>query len=298
MQNLLVLIMSGRWRATLMVALSAVIALLFLPLSSPFSYIGGAIVVLVTLRHGAEALTVILGASALLALVGYLLFGQVVAILMTGLSLWIPVYILARVLRASVSLGLTVLVTSLIALAGLLVSYALMDNPAAWWEQRLLPLWEQGQFGDPALLKQISLYMMGLMLTAWQGGLLLCVLLGRWWQSRLYNPGGFQQEFYQLRLNQWSSWLVFALFAAAAWLDESWTHLVDQALIIMVVPYLLLGLSIIHALIAKMKLRRGWLVGVYVLSFILPMQFTMLVMLLALTDAWIDYRERVPSASA
>jgi len=45
----------------------------------------------------------------------------------------------------------------------------------------------------------------------------ICLLmLARWWQAVLYNPGGFQQEFHQFKLQPAIAMMLMVLFLAAS----------------------------------------------------------------------------------
>ena len=65
-----------------------------------------------------------------------------------------------------------------------------------------------------------------------------------------------------------------------------------QLAMIMLVPYLLVGLAVIHTLLRRKGRGGGWLVAVYVLLAIVP-QATLLLAAGGLMDTWIDFRRRL-----
>ena len=118
--------------------------------------------------------------------------------------------------------------------------------------------------------------------------IIMCLLLARWWQSVLYNPGGFKTEFHQLRLEQrFSILLAGFILAAIAGVPplSSW-------LVIMSIAPLLSGMALMHYFVAYRKLGFSWLVMAYLLAlFVSPM-----VIFLGLIDGIINFRKRISGA--
>jgi len=52
------------------------------------------------------------------------------------------------------------------------------------------------------------------------------------------------------------------------------------------------GMAVIHALITARKLPRGWLIAAYVLLLLVSPESVLVVGLIGMTDAWLDYRKR------
>jgi len=91
----------------------------------------------------------------------------------------------------------------------------------------------------------------------------ICLVLGRWWQAMLYNPGGFKSEFHQLRLGAGSAAILVAGVVAcnvASQEFSSWVGLLG-------IPLLLGGLALVHYTVAFYQLGGHWLVIFYVVLF-------------------------------
>ena len=112
-----------------------------------------------------------------------------------------------------------------------------------------------------------------------------CLVLARWWQAALYNPGGFKTEFHQLRLEPGFAVLLAGFILAAL----TGVPPLSSWLAIMCIPPLLGGLALLHYLVAWKKLGFSWIVMVYLLAlFISPV-----VILLGLADSIVNFRKRI-----
>lgn len=91
----------------------------------------------------------------------------------------------------------------------------------------------------------------------------ICLVLGRWWQAMLYNPGGFKSEFHQLRLGVGSGAILVAgvvVCNVASQEFSSWVGLLG-------LPLLLGGLALVHYSVTFYQLGSHWLVIFYVVLF-------------------------------
>ncbi|MGA1741120.1 MAG: hypothetical protein ACO4AC_02990 [Pseudohongiellaceae bacterium] len=115
-----------------------------------------------------------------------------------------------------------------------------------------------------------------------------CLVLARWWQAALYNPGGFKTEFHQLRLEPGFAVLLAGFILATL----TGVPPLSSWLAIMCIPPLLGGLALLHYLVAWKKLGFSWIVMVYLLAlFISPV-----VILLGLADSIVNFRKRITGA--
>ncbi len=116
---------------------------------------------------------------------------------------------------------------------------------------------------------------------------MLALLLGRWWQALLYNPGGLQQEMHNLRMP-------LPLAAAGMLL---WIYcLVSEHFVfwgaVAAFPIMVAGICLIHWLVAQRGWGRGPLVALYVMLIIAALPLAGFLCGLALIDSWIDIRAR------
>lgn len=283
MRGLAEYIMRGSKQATLVVALAAAIPLLF--------WISAAALALVILRRGLnDALSVLIWGvlpalawavmgdpTPLLVIVG----SAGLAVILRESGQWSKVMLLTVPLGVAYALLLlTVHNEQLMALAGQI--------------REMLPQMLSGaQNGvDTAVLARLEALLVPIL-----GGLLgavhvlmvlVCLMLGRAWQARLYNPGGFRDEFHALRLSP----LVAGGLLLLTLLGPQWTQLALLSPVASV-PLLIAGLALVHGVVGIKNLGTVWLVAFYVL-FVFMAQFAYpLVMFLAFVDSLFDFRSRM-----
>jgi hypothetical protein len=131
--------------------------------------------------------------------------------------------------------------------------------------------------------------LLGVIVASYLGTVLSSLALSRWWQSMLYNPGGFRAEFHGLRLPP--------LFAAAGLivlvLANSLPGEMVRWLPVMITPFMMAGMALVHGTVAKRSLSRSWLIAFYTGMFIAGPYLIALLIMLAVADSFIDIRHRL-----
>jgi hypothetical protein len=301
MKALAAYIVSGRWQAVLVAVISGVLTILVPPFGGVLNYLAAAVVALVTLHVGVLAGLQIMAIAAAIILLFYQLLGvQAVLALVLVLMLWLPCWMTAAVLQQTNSLAQAMKTATLFGVCLLLLVFGVYGNPAAWWMEQLqqveATLTEAGisfpALADMQLLQQVSGLMTGVVFASLVIGVIASLLLARWWQSVLVHPGAFRDEFYALRLGNMNGLVTLGIMLIARFTDGTVSEFGAQLAMIMLVPYLLVGLAVIHALLKRKGRGGGWLVAVYVLLAIVP-QAALLLAAGGLLDTWIDFRRRL-----
>ena len=305
MRALAGIIVAGPLQAVLVVALFTVLSFLAPPLTSILSYAGAAGLALYSLHVGARSgAIVLLGAMLVTGLLTEMLVHQGMTIAVTSLLLWFPVWLIAVVLRETRSLAMAMLALSALAMAGILLVFLWFGDPSQWWLERLSGLInsladqpeieiDTGSLHEFA--EQVAPFMTGSLAAGLSFAALTCLMLGRWWQSLMVKPGALRKEFYALRLNRMLSLLAVGIFALAALKFGSVSALALQWSLVVLVPFLFVGLAVVHATLANLKAARIWLIIIYILMSLLP-QAMMLVIVTGLLDPWLDLRRRTEKA--
>ncbi|PLW68621.1 hypothetical protein [Pseudohalioglobus lutimaris] len=253
-----------------------------------FCWISAAILALVTLRKGVGA-----GAQLLL----WALLPSGVLLYTVGdsgpLSLLVGTAALAVVLRISVSLPLAVLASIAV---GVISGLALMSFGGQYLEQMValfgefLASMEQqlSQGGEPVELARPTAAQIAGMMGAGTGATaVLCLMLGRYWQAALYNPGGFSSEF---RLLRYTPAVATAMAMAAVALSALGMEYRTWA-VIALLPLSFAGLALVHARVHWKGQGTGWLVGFY-LAWLLLDPIKLMVVFAAIADSWFNFRQR------
>ena len=119
-------------------------------------------------------------------------------------------------------------------------------------------------------------------------GATAALLLARWLQARLYNPGGFRREFHSLRLMP----AVAAALALILLLGQSY----PQARLVLpcvVVPMLMAGLALVHGVLGA-KPNNGPMLVFFYVGLILTSWFGMMILVsAAVIDSFVDIRNRI-----
>ena len=300
-------VVAGPLQAILVIASFTVLSFLAPPLTSILSYGGAAALALYSLHAGARfGAVVLLAAMLVTGLLTEMLLHQGLTIAVTSLLLWILVWLAAVVLRETRSLAMGMLVLSALAMVGLVLIFVWFGDPTQLWLEHLRELINT-LAAQPELqidtdkwmrfAEQVAPFMTGSLAAGLSFAALACLMLGRWWQSLIVKPGALRKEFYALRLNRMLSLLAVAIFAVAALRFGSVSALALQWSLVVMVPFLFVGLAVVHATLANLKAGRMWLIIIYVLMSLLP-QVMMLVVVTGLLDPWLDLRRRTEKSAA
>jgi len=268
--------MSGRRQAILAATLLGILPLL--------NFLSAPIVALVCLRHGKSEAMIVL-AWALIPAIAWAMAGDMIPLLtLLGGAL------LAGVLRSTGSWEFALLTAIGVGIAAQLALVVqpgfvelmqqqidlVMANPELQSQVNVLPAEQMQQ-----LLKMF--YGMMLMLLS-----VSVLMLARYWQAGLYNPGGFRQEFHQLRL----SWKTSAVLCLLFVLTTFGTPMLQPFSILFVLPLLIGGVALVHGIAGLKK----WPIAVMAIFYVAMMSpvMTQVLVLAAIADSWVDFRSRVP----
>ncbi|ROM80759.1 MULTISPECIES: YybS family protein [Pseudomonas] len=282
-------IMRGRVQATLVVAGSAALPLLF--------WLSAAAGCLVLLRRGSDALSV-LGIGLLSALVSWHFLKDPTTLLVLIGACSLALILRAghtwnRVLLCSVAVGLLCAVS-----LGTVFS-SIIESLAQTFKD-VLPLamggvYETFSADQKAFVTAMTAPLMIISIaSSLQIFSVLCLMLGRYWQASLYNPGGFGREFRAVRFPKGVALSLLAVMCVAPFFGL-------HALILLPlcsVPLIFAGLALVHGLVAQKRLASFWLVGMYVTLFPFMHLLGPLLVVLAIVDSLIDFRGRMASKDA
>ena len=273
MRGLAEYVMVGRRQAIIIVLLCGFFPLLY--------FLSAAVVGLVTLRRGQQEGLLVLLWSLLPAGTLWSLGDSSPVFLMLG------TYVLALVLRRTESWQLVILLA--IGL-GLLTQASLLIQPEYRAQvEQVVNEGLQAQLNQAGQAEYTAEQVVDLLLSfygAYHAFMVtICMMISRSWQAKLYNPGGFRQEFHLLRFDPRVMILLLGLILAGL-LD---IPPLDGLLPLFSVAPMIAGLAIAHWIVAKKKLGTPWLVLCYLTLFMMAPA----IILLGLADSVLDLRRRL-----
>lgn len=219
-------------------------------------------------------------------------------------------WVFAVMLRRHVNWSLILQIAALLGVLVVSVIHLAFPEVADWWGRELQSYYAQSQalggllktsgISTEKQIETISItkeYLTGLVTVIILFNAILQLIVARWWQSLIFNPGGLRRELQNIRLSQ----LAGVLFLASLILSSLGNKV---ALDIMPIVYMLFGaagLSLAHFMIRQMNSPTAWfwLSLLYVLLFfsLVFSQLTVVVLIavFAFADIWLDLRKRAKS---
>ncbi len=287
-------ILKGQSQAALVAATLAILGLI-LP---PAAWISAAAIVLVTLVHGPQRGLITTAMSSLgAALFAYLIFATPQVAVVFVLLAWLPAWLMAVVLRQTVSLAYSLQILTVVSLFAVVLIYMLYPNFGELWREPLdlmvNQLAEQSDEFSLVELKQtedwVIDFLPGLFASSIMFGTMLSLFLGRWWQAVFYNPGGFAKEFQSLNLGKVSALCAIALIFIAIVVDSIFTVALVTVVLVL---YSIQALSLLHAVIRIREMSATWIFVLYLTMFFIP-HLLLLIIMVCFVDPWLDIRQRI-----
>ena len=288
-------ILKGPNQAALVAATMAILGILL----APALWLSAAAIALVTLvqdyRQGMKVMGFAAVGSALFAA---LIFSSPLVVVYFVLMAWLPAWLAATVLKQTVSLAASLQFIAALSFLAVIVLYVVFPGFGEYWREPLdllaQQLTEQSQ-GQLSLeeLQQAEEWVIklipGLMASSILFGTMISLFLARWWQALVLNPGGFGREFQSLNLGKGSALIAAGIVTASVLVGSEPVY---AMLLLILALYLTQGLSIVHAVFARRPLNVVWLYVLYIAMIFVP-HIVALLVLVGITDAWIDFRRRL-----
>lgn len=245
------------------------------------------IVALVCLRHGAAAGAMIL-LWTLLPIGGafYFVGDPTPAFALIG------TFLIASLLRQTLSWELVLITAVVLAAIGTLV----FELVAAGLLDQFVEFYLEYQASVDASVvipaEDVRTLLLGFIALGQAYAMLVMLILARWCQSMLYNPGGFRQEFHRLKLSPMISAGLLALMMVCYLFSEQ----VGFLLPLVMVPMVFAALGLVHWMMATKELSGHWVAMFYVSLVLLFQLIYPLLASLALMDSWLNLRERIETS--
>ena len=290
-------VMKGRMQAVIAALLFAAFGLVLTPLM----LFSSAVIILTVLRQGWLEGTLVIVASLAVFGLGALMSAMPAGMLLVGLMVWLPAALLGGVLGMTGSLRITIEVAALLAAGIVVLQYGLVGDPAAFWAaglndvlQRIDP--EALSASSAAQLQQsvelVAGWMAGGVAAVWLLGSIASLVLARHWSALIDQPGAFGAEFRRLRFGRWALLIVPLLLIVGVLASGGEPTLIGQLYLVGMLLFMVQGISLVHGLVTDFGASRAWLIGMYLLLFLLAPQAVPLLAVAGYVDGWLDFRGR------
>ncbi|WP_319379640.1 DUF2232 domain-containing protein [Thiomicrorhabdus sp.] len=283
--------MKGPFQAGIAVVLLSALSIWFTPLG----LLVGAVIALVTLRVSeVEGLKTLIWGLLTQLIIVMGLTGNYWPAIIAVLEFMLPVWIISAVLKKTGSLALALQTSMVMVGLGVIGFHLTVADPTEWWtelfQQSLLPLLQESGVTYPQdtmneLVQMVTMLLGVFALTLWFS----IVLIARWWQSQIYFPGRFSQDYYELRLPKSTAYVAIVL--AILGLIGAGHGLIYDLSGVVIAGLMFQGLAIAHNTVNKRQASVAWLFALYVLLFLLP-QTMLILATIGLIDTWMDFRNR------
>lgn len=120
-------------------------------------------------------------------------------------------------------------------------------------------------------------------------GMIVLLILARWWQTTLFSPGLLQIEFTEIRISQVGAGLLIIASIGLIW-QPSW--LVDLYPMLLF-PFMVGGLSIIHRLVMTRREMTLIIVIVYIALLLLTFFTVIFLAIIGFIDSFYNFRKRL-----
>ena len=151
-------------------------------------------------------------------------------------------------------------------------------------------MFETMQSSDAPVASVISEpLVLGLVAVILAVGCVMSLMIARWWQSAVYNPGGFQEEFHGFTISSKVAVILLATFLIGRLIPEGYQLWADLALL----PFLIAGIALFHSTVKLFGLGSQWVAFLYVGLIFMGKPVTLVLVGLGLAESLIDLRSRL-----
>ncbi len=279
-------IMLGRFHAIGMAAVFGGLSLIFLPLACLSAATAG----LVGLRKGWwDSLVVVLVTSGTTLVAASMITSKPGMTFPLVFTLLIPVFVCAQVLRATESQGSVLVLVGIFAAMFVAGMHVLFGDVVTWWQDWLseaikgvkgATLEGFEREGTLRLMNGLVALMFGVLC-------MVSVLISRWWQSLLYHPGGFAQEFRSLRLPIVLLPVTIIVLLLASSISQ--IFLADLFMVAVMI-YFFQGLAVMHGVLAKHSASGWWIAPIYLGLMLMPQYLLTGLALVGAADTIVRFR--------
>lgn len=287
MRELVKFILHGRFRGMIIAGLLGGAAQVLMPLSLMSSAIAG---LLVLTRSEREGFVELLGITAIILLLNQFVqnkpgFDIPVTLLLLG-----PVFICTTILRITQAQGIAIAGAAIFAALFAIAVQVYSGDAVSWWGEWLKVVVQGVEGADYQGFEENGTLrlMNGLIALILCLAVIISLLLARWLQAKVYNPGGFAKEFQVLQIPGQVTAIVVVLIMIFAVLQS---QLMYDLMIVFTLMYFFQGFAILHHNNNKKGYSTAYILPPYLLLIFIPQYVFVGMACVGISDLFINYRK-------
>jgi hypothetical protein len=266
------------------------------------------IAALITLRKGSREGALVVAAATLGAVLQYIVYpasnesGMAMAVILALIASNVLTWLFAIMLRQYSYWNLTLEVAALVGIFAVIAAHIVYPGIQDWWQTQLTAYLSKAASNvdlvkpdAETIAAQVELvgimkqYATGLVIASLLFNALLQLLIARWWQAVMFNPGELRKELHQIRL----SYATGILFVIGAVLSYGRVEMAMDIMPVLLMVFFIAGLSLLHYLIAPTNFSWMLLILMYMaVMWLFPVSIV-IVSFIALLDTTVNIRQRI-----
>ena len=196
------------------------------------------------------------------------------------------IYLLSCLLRSTISWEIVLLTVVLYsAVAGIFFERLVLDQFLSVYSAYL----EQLEMPIVLTSTELRLVIANSVILLIAYGMIAMLLLARWCQASLYNPGGFKKEFHLIKLSPGAAAMVLIALIASYSLSD----ILGRWFPLLAAPLVIASLGFVHWLMAFRQLSKRWVVGFYFTLLLFGQLVYPLLISLGFMDSLFNLRHRL-----
>jgi hypothetical protein len=210
-------------------------------------------------------------------------------------------WLFAAFLRKYQHWGFTLEIAALFGVAVVIIVHVIYPDVQGWWQTQLnVYLSKTTAMVSEAkadaevtavqtqMVSAMKRYATGFVVASVLFNALLQLLVARWWQALVFNPGGLRAELHRIRLS-YVSGVVFVIGLLLSYLNNA---VALDAIPVLFLAFFIAGLSVLHYLIVPARANWMLLMFLYLAVIWLFPASIVIVSLIGLSDTTVNIRQR------
>lgn len=295
MQRIVRLIVERRPHlSTIPIALSFLFGLFF----RPFMLMTTVTVAFVALCCGRTMTVKAIVGSLVLVSFFSLIFSLGLPYLILALSLWLPMSVSAIVHRNYGNFCFSLLAIAVFVFLYLCLFRVSVESVDSFWLGKVsnflskLPVNELNLTESEIALISSQVHLWSIVL--FKLFLVGSLLVSRWYQSKMYNPGGFSKEFLSITFPKFFAivLLLCLLINVSEIMPAEQSGIFGDVSILIMLLYFFQGLSVIHFRGREKNLAAGWFTALYFLILLLPQFVGLIIIVTGAMGSFVNLKNR------